>query len=240
MLISNQCQSTEHISETLSPTYDQTLVFKDIVLYGPIEQIVENPPTVIVEFFDHDTIGKPEFLGRASVKPKVKPASLAYDLPDFPPCLAWWDVFRGPKQAGEVLASFELLQGTEIPPPPEAVPVKNKEKVTIMNLPRSIKPTVSKYRLEVMFWGVRELRRIQLLSVDHPRVDLECAGSVISSKRLENIERNCNFEHAVTFMDVDLPDNENFWPPITLRVIDCRNFGREVLVGVATISEYNF
>ena len=34
----------------------------------------------------------------------------------------------------------------------------------------------------------------------------------------------------------DLPDNELFWPPITLRVMDIRNFGRETLVGTATIS----
>lgn len=34
----------------------------------------------------------------------------------------------------------------------------------------------------------------------------------------------------------DLPDNELYWPPLTIRVVDCRNFGREVLLGTATVT----
>ena len=33
-----------------------------------------------------------------------------------------------------------------------------------------------------------------------------------------------------------MPDDEHYWPPITLRCIDCRSFGREVLVGTHTIT----
>ena len=33
-----------------------------------------------------------------------------------------------------------------------------------------------------------------------------------------------------------LPENELFWPPITIRVVDCRKFGRDVLVGTCTIT----
>ena len=34
-----------------------------------------------------------------------------------------------------------------------------------------------------------------------------------------------------------LPENELFWPPITIRVVDCRKFGRDVLVGTCTITQ---
>ena len=34
-----------------------------------------------------------------------------------------------------------------------------------------------------------------------------------------------------------LPDNDMYWPPLTFRCLDCRNFGREILVGTATISQ---
>lgn len=58
VLISNQCQSTQVIECSLSPTWDETLVFRNIVLYGPIEEIVDCPPLVIVEVFDYDTVGR--------------------------------------------------------------------------------------------------------------------------------------------------------------------------------------
>lgn len=45
-------------------------------------------------------------------KPKIKMASEPYEAPDFPAPLQWWDVFRGSSKAGELLASFELLQVT--------------------------------------------------------------------------------------------------------------------------------
>ena len=91
--------------------------------------------------------------------------------------------------------------------------------------------------MEVLFWGVRELRRVQLLSVDRPKADFEVGGITISSKRIEDAEKNCNFEENVFYADVDLPDNKLFWPPIIVRVVDCRQFGREVLVGTHTIGE---
>ncbi len=34
----------------------------------------------------------------------------------------------------------------------------------------------------------------------------------------------------------ELPENEMFWPPATIRLVDCRKFGREVLVGTCTIT----
>lgn len=240
ILISNQCKSTEVVHKTLSPSWDQSLLFKDIVLYGPVVKIGDTPPTVIVEFFDYDLVGRPEFLGRAMIKPKVKLADVSYDVPHFPPQLEWWDVHRGPRSAGELLASFELLQMSErndIPEMPQQVPFLHNQKVMVTPLPAVIQPTLSRHRIEVMFWGVRELRKVQFMSVDHPRVDLECSGKLVSSNRIEFIEKNSNFEEPVTYMDVDLPDNTNFWPPITIRVVDCRNFGRTVLVGIHTIGK---
>ena len=44
------------------------------------------------------------------VKPHLKTNTMPYAPPDFPAQLEWWDVFRGPRQAGELLGAFELLQ----------------------------------------------------------------------------------------------------------------------------------
>jgi hypothetical protein len=43
-------------------------------------------------------------------KPHVKLAEEAYAKPHFPPSLEWYELTRGPDHAGELLATFELLQ----------------------------------------------------------------------------------------------------------------------------------
>ena len=59
--------------------------------------------------------GKAEFIGRALAKPVVKMSHEKYERPAFPPNLEWFEVYRGPDRAGELLAAFELLQVGCIP-----------------------------------------------------------------------------------------------------------------------------
>ena len=59
------------IEETLSPTWDELMVFDEILVYGRREDIKANPPLIIVETYDQDKVGKAEFLGRATAKPFV-------------------------------------------------------------------------------------------------------------------------------------------------------------------------
>ncbi len=54
----------------------------------------------------------------------------------------------------------------------------------------------------MLFWGVREMKRVQLLTVDSPRADIEIAGAVVSSKKIDNIDKNSNFDNPVTYIDV--------------------------------------
>lgn len=51
-----QSQLTETLKKTLSPMWDQTLIFDELTLYGPPEHIAQNPPEVVVEIFDKDLI----------------------------------------------------------------------------------------------------------------------------------------------------------------------------------------
>ena len=59
------------IEETLSPTWDQLIVFDEVLVYGRREDIKANPSLVIIEVYDQDKVGKAEFLGRATGKPTV-------------------------------------------------------------------------------------------------------------------------------------------------------------------------
>ena len=45
---------TRVIWETRSPTWDQTIIFEDIYLWGDVSEIAVNPPTIVVEIFDKD------------------------------------------------------------------------------------------------------------------------------------------------------------------------------------------
>lgn len=40
---------------TLNPTWDQTLIFYEVEIFGNPEATMANPPNVVVEFYDEDT-----------------------------------------------------------------------------------------------------------------------------------------------------------------------------------------
>ena len=88
----------------------------------------------------------------------------------------------------------------------------------------------------MLFWGLRDLKRVQWLTVDRPRVDVECAGHIIQSSVIMNAKRNPNFSTTVKFLDIELPEQEIYCPPLTIRVVDCRSFGRFTLVGTHVIN----
>ncbi|GFS11456.1 otoferlin [Elysia marginata] len=238
----DQSTGTQVIEQTLSPTWDEMLILQEVDIYGLMEEIQDDPPTIVVEVFDQDKVGKSEFIGRALCKPVVKLSSEGYNPPKFPPRLQWWDIYRGPDRAGELLATFELLQlapfgdssGADLPP--LELPASERDRGPIMPVPKGIRPILSKHRIEVLFWGVRDLKRVQLQSVDHPRIDIECAGHVLTSSIIQNCKKNPNFGVPVKYFDVELPENELYCPPIAIRCVDCRSFGRFTLVGTHVIS----
>ena len=47
---------TKVIEETLSPTWDELLVFDEVLVYGRREDIKANPPSIIIEAYDQDKV----------------------------------------------------------------------------------------------------------------------------------------------------------------------------------------
>lgn len=74
------------------------------------------------------------------------------------------------------------------------------------------------------------------MSVDKPRIDVECSGNILSSSIIQNAKRNPNFPNMLKFFDLELPVEETYAPPITIRCVDCRSFGRYTLVGTHQIT----
>ncbi|KAM6221260.1 otoferlin isoform 3-T3 [Rhynchocyon petersi] len=234
----NQSQCTEVLNETLCPTWDQMLVFDNLELYGEAHELRDDPPIIVIEIYDQDTMGKADFMGRTFAKPLVKMADEAYCPPRFPPQLEYYQIYRGNATAGDLLAAFELLQigpAGKADLPPINGPV-DADRGPIMPVPMGIRPVLSKYRIEVLFWGLRDLKRVNLAQVDRPRVDIECAGKGVQSSLIHNYKKNPNFNTLVKWFEVDLPENELLHPPLNIRVVDCRAFGRYTLVGSHAVS----
>lgn len=44
------------LSETLCPTWDQLLVFDDVELFGEASELRDDPPIIVIEIYDQDTV----------------------------------------------------------------------------------------------------------------------------------------------------------------------------------------
>ncbi|NXG44241.1 OTOF protein, partial [Psilopogon haemacephalus] len=220
----SQSQCTEVLNETLCPTWDQLLVFDNVELYGEVHEMRDDPPIIVIEIYDQDTVGKADFMGRTFAKPVVKMSDEHYSPPRFPPQLEYYQIYRGNSTAGDLLAAFELLQigpGGKSDLPPIDGPT-DVDRGPILPVPLGVRPVLSKYRVEVIALQL-------LMSVFSTVVHAEepARGLDIPHPALDN-------QH--TFASQDLPENELLHPPLNIRVVDCRAFGRYTLVGSHAVS----
>ncbi|KAM3608068.1 uncharacterized protein V6R79_018520 [Siganus canaliculatus] len=218
-------QVTNVINQTLSPTWNQCLLMSCLQLGGDGQFIKQEPPRIVVEVYDDDALGKPEYLGATVAVPEVRLSSDPYT----PPSLQYSPLHCGSQSGGDLLAAFELLQ---IPESGEqSLPALEEQEGGIYTVPANIRPVLSTYRLEVLFWGLRELKKVQFLSVDRPQVFIECAGKTLRSSVIQKYKSNPNFTTLVDVMELELPENEHLHPPLSITVVDWRAFGRSTLVG---------
>ncbi|NXX81528.1 OTOF protein, partial [Urocolius indicus] len=216
----SQSQCTEVLNETLCPTWDQLLVFDNVELYGEAHEMRDDPPIIVIEIYDQDTVGKADFMGRTFAKPVVKMSDEHYCPPRFPPQLEYYQIYRGNSTAGDLLAAFELLQigpGGKSDLPPVDGPT-DVDRGPILPVPLGIRPVLSKYRVEVIAWE----HQIVMFIVVWVRTAL---GSLYPA-----------LDNHHTFASQDLPENELLHPPLNIRVVDCRAFGRYTLVGSHAVS----
>ncbi|KFP70908.1 Fer-1-like 4, partial [Acanthisitta chloris] len=106
VLFSTHCQTTRMLEETLSPMWNELLLFDQLIIDGKKEELKTETPIVVINLFSHNKFGSPEFLGQAFAVPQVK----LVDEPYTKPALQFFDFFRGTKAAGELIATFELIE----------------------------------------------------------------------------------------------------------------------------------
>uniref|UniRef100_A0AAY4DVH4 C2 domain-containing protein n=1 Tax=Denticeps clupeoides TaxID=299321 RepID=A0AAY4DVH4_9TELE len=225
VVFSTQCQVTRVGSETLSPTWTQLLVFDQILMEGGKEEFRDDPPLVIINIYDYNKLGSPQSLGVAFAAPELKFVEEPYKKP----MLQFFDIQKGKGSAGELLAAFELIELDYA----SFGEFLREERYYV--IPEGVRPVLRKFRIEVLYWGVRDLKRVNLFEVEKPQVRIECAGQRIESEEIESSKLNPNFSEMVKHFDVELPELEYLHPPLTIFVMEQRAFGRLVLVGTHVV-----
>uniref|UniRef100_A0A8C5C2A9 C2 domain-containing protein n=1 Tax=Gadus morhua TaxID=8049 RepID=A0A8C5C2A9_GADMO len=217
-----QSQRTVTVRNCLNPCWDQTLIFYQLDVFGDPASTLATPPRIVIELFDQDSYGADEYMGRCVCEPSVSPS----------PRLAWFPIRRGDRDAGELLAAFELIrrdQDSDLPClPPQREP-------NVFMVPQSIKPALRRTAIEILAWGVRNLKSFQMASVSCPSLQVECGGVVVQSCVIRSMKKKPNFDVNTLLIDVRLPVEELYMPPIVIKVIDNRQFGRKPVVGQCTI-----
>ncbi|XP_008584159.1 PREDICTED: myoferlin isoform X2 [Galeopterus variegatus] len=225
----HRSKTTEIIHSTLNPTWDQTIIFDEIEIYGEPQAVLQNPPKVTIELFDNDQVGKDEFLGRSICSPLMK---LNSEM-DITPKLLWYPVMNGDKACGDVLVTAELIlrdkDGSNLPILP------SQRAPNLYMVPQGIRPVVQLTAIEILAWGLRNMKNYQMASVTSPSLIVECGGERVESVVIKNLKKTPNFPSSVLFMKVFLPKEELYMPPLVIKVIDHRQFGRKPVVGQCTI-----
>nr|XP_060643362.1 fer-1-like protein 5 [Anolis sagrei ordinatus] len=224
----SQCTKTVH--GTLHPLWDQTLIFDNILIYGDPRATEEDPPVVAVEIVDADPTGRSEhFIGRCLSIPRVY---LDLSLRRMPR-LQKLRITKEQTEAGELLAAFELLldkkDGSLGKHPPPAW------KDGLYTIPKEIRPILRLMAVEILAWGLRDMKNYNLLVINNPSLIVECGMESLQTPIIKNFQENPNFPINIYLMKVYLPVDEDYAPPIELKVIDHREFGFKPVVGHVSV-----
>uniref|UniRef100_A0A3B1KAX2 Fer-1 like family member 4 n=1 Tax=Astyanax mexicanus TaxID=7994 RepID=A0A3B1KAX2_ASTMX len=77
-------------------------------------------------------------------------------------------------------------------------------------IPEGVRPVLKKFRIEVLYWGLRDLKRVNLFEVEKPQVRMECSGQLIESGEIESYKQDPNFKEVVKHFDVVRNDAVKF------------------------------
>ncbi|XP_078285160.1 myoferlin-like [Rhinoraja longicauda] len=229
-----QSRKTDVIKGTVNPTWDQTLIVEDIEIYGNIRDIAENPPCIMLEMFDSNHMNKHEYMGGTLCYPTVTLDSSS----QYVPMLRWYPAYKGARFSGELLLSCELFlkqkdEDQDVPPRP---PLKDSDTYMV---PYGIRPQLQLTMIEVLAWGLRNLKNYNMLRVTTPSLVVECSGEMIQTPPIKNYRKNPNFPSSIFFITVFLPIDPFFSPPIVIKVMDYRPFGYRPVVGQSMVKSLN-
>uniref|UniRef100_A0A8V0Z7V5 C2 domain-containing protein n=1 Tax=Gallus gallus TaxID=9031 RepID=A0A8V0Z7V5_CHICK len=227
-------QSTRVLPGTLDPVWDQALLFHRVPLYGDPRGVRDEPPAVVVEVTYR----------------QWAPMEGGHPCSAAPPRLQRYPLEGPGGPAGELLAAFELLHEAEVrggwqggawglPEPDGAVARLSTPpwRQGTFSIPPGIRPVLRLMALEVLAWGLRGLRGRSLLPVRAPSLEVQCGGQILRIPPITNLATNPNFPINAFLLTLHLPVEEEYVPPIRLRVLDTQGFGYRPHVGQACVQD---
>ncbi|XP_075580324.1 fer-1-like protein 5 [Pelecanus crispus] len=215
-------QSTRVLPGTLDPLWDQTLLFHRVLLYGDPRGVRDEPPVVVVEVFDQDG-------GRYPLGGPGGPAGellAAFELLHEPAVRGGGGERRGGTQAVGCQRQRPRRQDgslAQVSSPPW--------RQGVFSVPMGIRPLLRLVALEVLAWGLRGLRS----GVRAPSLEVQCGGRTLRTPTITDPTANPNFPINAFLMILNLPAEEEYLPPLRLRVLDTWNFGYRPEVGQACL-----
>ncbi|KAL9983678.1 hypothetical protein ACROYT_G005892 [Oculina patagonica] len=225
---SHQSQVTVTLTQTPCPTWDQTLIFKEVDIFDNQRDLEQNPPSVVMELFDYDK-GVHDFLGRCIFKPKVR---LEGNEERPKPKLAWHKVRRGDQDGGQILAECELFLVERAQLPSIPTPLGR-----VYPVRPGVAPEKQRKAVEILSWGVRNIKGSNLLLAPNLSVEFECNQTILKSDEvIRDVKRCPNFSRPVLERTIlELPKNDEYAPPINIRVFDNNAMFGKSLVGLHEI-----
>jgi hypothetical protein len=114
----------------------------------------------------------------------------------------------------------------------------NNSIVTIGMLIRVVRVKILNRFLQFLAWGLRELADFKLQSVDSPHLEIEVGGATLVMDKIKSVKKHANFTNPQLFLDVMLPVEELYLPPINIRVLDNR-WESKLSMGIGALDKYD-
>lgn len=101
---------------------------------------------------------------------------------------------------------------------PESGNDSDTDNVLIMPVPLDIKPLLAKHRIEVLFWGVRNLQKIDLVRIHKPSIVIECVDQILESDYLSESLTNLNFTNPTRSSGIVLSRPQQLKEQFSLKI----------------------
>ncbi|XP_053623950.1 fer-1-like protein 6 isoform X2 [Plodia interpunctella] len=241
-ILNKICETVFHPKSSLL-TWNQVLKTR-FETYSTPDKIEMTPPEVTVDVLENPSQSKEYLIGRVNVLPVVDDRQ-SYE---HAPKLRNYDLFCGKDHVGEILMSVQLLKIPEkvvnttsygnLDTQPQENCTKDFSKCInfyeVEVLPTNMLPQMETYKIDIKWWGLRELPVIK-----KPCVVLEINNLVIKSDVALDKKANCNFPHGHSSYTFEAPLSEPYCPPLSLRLYDCSTFGRTLFLGAHVVKNPN-
>ncbi|CAQ35045.1 C2 domain-containing protein [Caenorhabditis elegans] len=221
------------VDNSQNPIWNETVMFKSVLIAGGTRDIMKYPPVVSVEVVGECSNNEEANLGHFETKPNVICGNT--DVRGTP---QWFPLkFSNGRTRGAVLACFELYSEED----KDLIPLEPKCKHNYKErseIPTEFRPQFDKFHVQFLCWGVRNLKKHKLLAVRRPFVGLTIGDQEFTLQPLKDVRRDPNFpEPMIVFGEVILPSALELSPPLIINLFDARAFNRQPLVGSCLVSD---